>query len=101
MKPYDATIGPVENMSVSVLALGEGFHNYHHTFPQDYSTSEWGTSLNLTTAFIHLMAGLGWAYDLRRPSPRTGLGRLSTAIAAMALACHHFCRWKPNWRLGP
>ena len=71
MKPYDATIGPVENMSVSVLALGEGFHNYHHTFPQDYSTSEWGTSLNLTTAFIHLMAGLGWAYDLRRPSPRT------------------------------
>ena len=37
MKPYDATIGPVENMSVSVLALGEGFHNYHHTFPQDKS----------------------------------------------------------------
>ena len=38
MKPYDTSIGPVENMGVSVLALGEGFHNYHHTFPYDYST---------------------------------------------------------------
>ena len=56
MKPYDATIGPVENMSVSVLALGEGFHNYHHTFPHDYSASEWRWSLNLTTLFIDAMA---------------------------------------------
>ena len=70
MKPYDVKIGPVENMAVSVLAMGEGFHNYHHTFPYDYSTSEWGMQLNLTTAFIDTMAALGLAYDLRRPSPR-------------------------------
>ena len=70
MKPYDTSIGPVENMGVSVLALGEGFHNYHHTFPYDYSTSEWGMRLNLTTAFIDTMAALGLAYDLRRPSPK-------------------------------
>ena len=25
MKPYDKTIGPVENMSVTLVALGEGF----------------------------------------------------------------------------
>ena len=36
MKPYDTGIGPVENRAVSLLALGEGFHNYHHTFPFDY-----------------------------------------------------------------
>ena len=52
-------IGPVENMTVSVVALGEGFHNYHHTFPYDYSTSEWGQRLNLTTAFIDFMALIG------------------------------------------
>ena len=59
MKPYDTKIGPVENMVVSVLAMGEGFHNYHHTFPYDYSTSEWGLQFNITTAFIDLMAGIG------------------------------------------
>ena len=54
---------------VSVLAMGEGFHNYHHTFPYDYSTSEWGLRLNVTTRFINTMAKLGFAYDLRTASP--------------------------------
>ena len=44
---------------------GEGFHNYHHTFPHDYATSENGMKLNLTTAFIDFMAFLGQAYDRR------------------------------------
>jgi stearoyl-CoA desaturase (delta-9 desaturase) len=56
--------------------LGEGFHNYHHTFPYDYSTSEWGFRLNMTTGFINLMAWLGQAYDLRSASP--------TVVAARA-----------------
>ena len=54
---------------VSVLAMGEGFHNYHHTFPYDYGTSEWGLRLNVTTRFINAMAKLGFAYDLRTASP--------------------------------
>merc|ERR1712130_839712 len=69
MKPYDKNIGPAENRLVSVLAMGEGFHNYHHTFPYDYGTSEWGFRLNVTTRFINAMAKLGFAYDLRTASP--------------------------------
>jgi len=68
-KPYDKTIGPTENMGVSFLAMGEGFHNYHHTFPYDYSTSEWGYTLNVTTRFIDAMAAMGLAYDRKRASP--------------------------------
>merc|ERR1712029_1310734 len=68
MKPYDVKIGPTENMAVSVLAMGEGFHNYHHTFPYDYSTSEWGFSYNVTPLFIDAMAAIGQAYDLRKAS---------------------------------
>merc|ERR1712126_109686 len=71
MKPYDKSIGPTENMAVSLLAMGEGFHNYHHTFPYDYSTSEWGFSFNVTTLFIEAMASLGLAYDLRKASEET------------------------------
>merc|ERR1712055_775878 len=75
MKPYDKNIGPAENRLVSVLAMGEGYHNYHHTFPYDYSTSEWGFKLNMTTRFIDSMAALGLAYDLRSASPATVMAR--------------------------
>ncbi|GJQ73937.1 Desat1 [Trypoxylus dichotomus] len=65
-KPYDRYINPSENLSVAVLALGEGWHNYHHTFPWDYKASELGKySLNWSTAFIDFFAKIGWAYDLK------------------------------------
>lgn len=56
--------------------LGEGFHNYHHTFPFDYATSEFGCRLNLTTAFIDLMCFLGLARDRKRVSTDTILARV-------------------------
>ncbi|GIX73960.1 stearoyl-CoA desaturase 5 [Caerostris extrusa] len=62
-KPYDTNINPRENTLVALGAVGEGFHNYHHTFPYDYATSEYGIKYNLTTLFIDTMAWLGLAYD--------------------------------------
>nr|XP_022919344.1 acyl-CoA Delta(11) desaturase-like [Onthophagus taurus]XP_022919345.1 acyl-CoA Delta(11) desaturase-like [Onthophagus taurus]XP_022919347.1 acyl-CoA Delta(11) desaturase-like [Onthophagus taurus]XP_022919348.1 acyl-CoA Delta(11) desaturase-like [Onthophagus taurus] len=68
-KPYDKFINPGENFSVALLALGEGWHNYHHTFPWDYKTSELGKySTNMSTLFIDFMAKIGWAYDLKTVS---------------------------------
>ncbi|XP_039265257.2 stearoyl-CoA desaturase 5-like isoform X1 [Styela clava] len=62
-RPYDVSINPRENKIVAFFAMGEGFHNYHHAFPQDYSTSEFGISkLNPTTLFIDMMAFVGLAY---------------------------------------
>lgn len=46
------------------MALGEGWHNYHHVFPWDYKTSEFGDyKYNLSTAFIDFMAKIGWVRD--------------------------------------
>ncbi|KAJ3610160.1 hypothetical protein NHX12_022254 [Muraenolepis orangiensis] len=70
-RPYDQTINPRENRFVAFSAVGEGFHNYHHTFPFDYSTSEYGHKLNLTTAFIDLMFRLGLASDRKKVSQAT------------------------------
>ena len=67
-KPYNKHINPVENIFVTFGAIGEGFHNYHHTFPGDYSTSEFGWKLNLTTLFIDCMTKLGLAYDKKKMS---------------------------------
>ncbi|XP_037730458.1 acyl-CoA Delta(11) desaturase [Drosophila subpulchrella] len=68
-RPYDKFINPSENISVAILAFGEGWHNYHHVFPWDYKTAEFGKySLNFTTAFIDFFAKIGWAYDLKSVS---------------------------------
>ncbi|KAF4085465.1 hypothetical protein AMELA_G00118840 [Ameiurus melas] len=37
-RPYNMNINPRENRFVTFSAIGEGFHNYHHTFPYDYAT---------------------------------------------------------------
>ncbi|KAF5308630.1 hypothetical protein FQR65_LT06091 [Abscondita terminalis] len=68
-KPYDKKISPSENLGVSIMSMGEGWHNYHHTFPWDYKTAELGKySVNLTTFWIDVFAKIGWAYDLKTPS---------------------------------
>ena len=54
---------------MSFFALGEGWHNYHHSFPWDYKAAELGAyGLNATTAFVELMALVGLAYNLKTPS---------------------------------
>lgn len=68
-RPYDKNISPTENFVVSMGALGEGWHNYHHVFPYDYKTAELGRySLNPTTAFIDFFVWLGWAYNCKTVS---------------------------------
>ncbi|CAL1260735.1 unnamed protein product [Larinioides sclopetarius] len=64
-RPFDKYIEARENPVVAVLGIGEGWHNYHHAFPWDYSTSELGYTFNLTKVFIDLMAMIGLAYDLK------------------------------------
>lgn len=69
MRPYDVRINPAENPLVAMVAVGEGFHNYHHTFPYDYSTAELKWFLNTTTMFIDFFAFIGLAYD-RKSMPK-------------------------------
>lgn len=84
-RPYDKHISPRQNLVTIVGAHGEGFHNYHHTFPYDYRTSELGCTINTTTWFIDFFAWLGQVYDrkevptnvVQRRMERTGDGTRS------------------------
>ena len=67
-KPYNRNIAPVENKWVSVTTFGEGYHNYHHTFPWDYSAAELNYGFNLNRKLIDLTAWMGLAWNLKRPS---------------------------------
>ena len=66
-RPYDKKIAPVE-ATIRHFLNGEGFHNYHHAFPWDYSASELGPLdvFNPATAFIDFCHYMGWAWDLKK-----------------------------------
>ena len=58
-------MNPVENRLISMIALGEGWHNYHHAFPSDYRAAEYGVRYSVTTFVIDVLAFLGLVYDLK------------------------------------
>ncbi|XP_061703955.1 acyl-CoA Delta-9 desaturase-like isoform X1 [Cydia pomonella] len=89
-RPYDKNINPVETKPVSLVVFGEGFHNYHHTFPWDYKTAELGGySLNLSKLFIDTMSKIGWAYDLKSVSPNI----VEKRVKRTGDGSHHVWGW--------
>uniref|UniRef100_A0A2S2QTL0 Stearoyl-CoA desaturase 5 n=1 Tax=Sipha flava TaxID=143950 RepID=A0A2S2QTL0_9HEMI len=68
-KPFTSDILPVENMYVSLTTLGEGWHNYHHSFPWDYRAAEFGQYFNLTTMLIDFLEEMGWVWDKKYATP--------------------------------
>ena len=65
-RPYNKNVEPRENKWVSYATWGEGFHNYHHTFPYDYTISEMGFRVNPMKTFIDVMAYFNQAWDRKR-----------------------------------
>ena len=53
---------------VSLGALGEGWHNWHHKYPFDYAASEFGIErqFNPTKLFIDVCVKVGLASDCKR-----------------------------------
>lgn len=56
---------PVESNFVGYISIGEGWHNYHHTFPWDYRAAELGSKCNITARIIDLLHRFNLAYDLK------------------------------------
>lgn len=70
-RPYNERIEPRESPIVIWLnILGEGYHNYHHTYPSDYRASEFGWlfQLNATSVFIDALALVGLVWDRKTAS---------------------------------
>lgn len=59
----------MENLFVTLATNGEGWHNYHHTFPWDYRAGEIG-KLNINSKVIECFEKLGLAYDLKTASDK-------------------------------
>jgi len=66
--PYDPLEPPSESRLVAWLAIGEGWHSWHHAFAFDYAASELGClqQWNPTKLFIDTMANVGLVYGRKR-----------------------------------
>ena len=99
--PYDANINPAENWFVSILANGEGWHNYHHAYPYDYSASEhgWTVQYNPTTFVIDMAANLGMVSN-RKKATKAWEGRKARKAAGAAGHHHHHHHHHPSQQNG-
>ncbi|HVT17324.1 MAG TPA: fatty acid desaturase [Thermoanaerobaculia bacterium] len=67
-QPYSREHSARDSALMAVLAFGEGYHNYHHSFPFDYRNGIKGWHFDPAKWFIYTLSRLGLARDLRRAS---------------------------------
>ena len=65
-------IPPCESFFTTLVTGGEGWHNWHHTYPYDYAAAELGPLFqhNSTKLFIDVLALVGQVSDRRRKKAR-------------------------------
>lgn len=75
--PYDTTSYPAENPFVAWVTGGEGWHNWHHKYPYDYATSEFGglAQYNPGKSAIEFFCWTGLAKNPKRATAAWAHGR--------------------------
>lgn len=70
-KPFCQELSAVDNYFLSLLTFGEGYHNYHHTFANDYRNGIRWFHFDPTKWLIWSLNKLGLAHGLKRMDPVT------------------------------
>ena len=70
-RPFSTEHSAVNNWIVALLTMGEGYHNYHHTFAGDYRNGVRFYQYDITKLFIWLASKLGLASGLRKVNDST------------------------------
>jgi stearoyl-CoA desaturase (Delta-9 desaturase) len=65
-RPYSTEHSARDSAVMAVLAFGEGYHNYHHSFPFDYRNGVKVWQFDPAKWMIWTLSRLGLAQDLRR-----------------------------------
>lgn len=63
---YDGTISARDNWLGAIITNGEGYHNFHHRFPNDYRNGIRWHDWDPSKWAIYLFSKLGWAWDLKK-----------------------------------
>jgi stearoyl-CoA desaturase (delta-9 desaturase) len=82
-RPYDPNTTAADNWFLAFFTFGEGFHNFHHTFPQDYRNGVGRWAWDPSKWMIRGLEWLGVTYNLKRISPiKQWQRRVQIALAA-------------------
>jgi stearoyl-CoA desaturase (delta-9 desaturase) len=68
-RPYSLSTSARDNALVALVAMGEGYHNFHHRFPSDYRNGVRWFDYDPTKWLVGTLATIGLARDLKRVSP--------------------------------
>ncbi|KIC73039.1 putative acyl-CoA desaturase [Neochlamydia sp. EPS4] len=80
-QPFSQEHSAVNNYIISFLTFGEGYHNYHHTYANDYRNGIYWYQFDPTKWLIWLLSKLGLAYHLRTTDKYTIKKRMVTEHA--------------------
>lgn len=68
-KQFSLEQSAVDNYVIALLTFGEGYHNYHHTFANDYRNGIRWFHFDPTKWFIWTLSKLGLATNLKTTDP--------------------------------
>lgn len=60
-QPFDDRRSPRDHMLTALVTLGEGYHNFHHEFPSDYSTFPSSSLSHIDSRFSFPIKGNDYA----------------------------------------
>jgi stearoyl-CoA desaturase (delta-9 desaturase) len=69
-QPYSQSNTSRDSWLVSLITMGEGYHNYHHTFQRDYRNGPRWYNFDPSKWLIYNLSLLGLAGNLVRSGPR-------------------------------
>jgi len=70
-QPYSDTSSARDSLFTALISMGEGYHNFHHTFPSDYRNGVRAHQWDPTKWTLRILAAVGLAKNLRRTSRAT------------------------------
>ncbi|KAJ9063395.1 stearoyl-CoA 9-desaturase [Entomophthora muscae] len=62
---FDDKLSPRDYILTALITMGEGYHNFHHEFPQDYRNAIKFFQYDPTKWFIYACSLVGLTYDLK------------------------------------
>jgi stearoyl-CoA desaturase (delta-9 desaturase) len=67
-QPYSDKNSARDSFVTALISMGEGYHNFHHTFPSDFRNGVRAHQWDPTKWTLLMLAGVGLAKNLRRTS---------------------------------
>jgi stearoyl-CoA desaturase (delta-9 desaturase) len=67
-QPYSDNSSARDSLFTALISMGEGYHNFHHTFPSDYRNGVRAHQWDPTKWTLRTLAAVGLAKNLRRTS---------------------------------